>query len=148
MNYLKTKINFVDYVLDNKAADIHLLITQQENGGGGSQYQLIFFGQNRFRQSDTLQFNTKPNNTSFEKRDLLVKYIQLGLLPFLSKTKAIENININLMEINSDSAGKEQATKDPWNYWIYRAGVNGNINSDANYKSFSYNGNDIRSFYT
>ncbi len=141
MNYLKTKINFVDYVLDNKAADIHLLITQQENGGGGNQYQLIFFGQNRFSHSDTLHFNTKPNNTDFENRDLLVKYIQLGILPFLIKTKEIENINFNLTELKSDSAGKEQTSKDPWNYWIYRAGVNGNINSDANYKSFSYNGN-------
>ena len=142
MNYFKTQIKFVDYVLDNQAADIHLLITQQNNGGGGSQYQLIFYGQNRFHQSDTLDFNTKANNTEFENRDLMVKYIQLGLLPFISKTKAIENISLNLKEEGTtDSTGKGQTTKDPWNYWVYKVGVNGNINSDANYKSLNYNGN-------
>jgi hypothetical protein len=141
MNYLKTQINFVDYVLDNKAADIHLLITQQNNGGGGSQYQLIFFGQNRFHQTDTLHYNTKPNNTDFENRDLLVKYIQLGLIPFLNKTKSIENISITLKESAGDSSGKLQPTKDPWNYWVYRIGVNGNVSSDANYKSLNYNSN-------
>ena len=141
MNYVKTQIKFVDYVLDNKASDIHLLITQQNNGGGGSQYQLIFFGQNRFHQIDTLHFNTKPNNTDFENRDLLIKYIQLGLIPFISKTKSIENISISLKEGGTDSTNKEQPTKDPWNYWVYRIGVNGNISSDANYKSLNYNSN-------
>lgn len=142
MNYLKTQIKFVDYVLDNKVSDIDLLITQQNNGGGGSQYQLIFYGQNRFHQSDTLRFNAKPNNTDFETRDMLVKYIQIGLLPFLTQTRSIENISIQLKdESKTDSTGTSQSAKDPWNYWVYRVGVNGNISTDANYKSLNYNGN-------
>lgn len=142
MNYIKTQIKFVDYTLDNKAADIDLLITQQSNGGGGSQFQLIFYGQNRFHLSDTLRYNVKPSSTDFEIRDRLVKYIQLGLLPFLSKTKAIENISIQLKDENkSDSSVKAAVTRDVWNYWVYRVGVNGNINTDANYTSLNYNGN-------
>ncbi len=142
INYVKTKIRYVDYVLDNQASDVHLLITQQNNGGGGSQYQLIFYGQNRFHQTDTLHFDTKRNNTEFENRDLLVRYIQLGLVPFISKTKFIDRINITVKEEGTtDSAAKEQSTKDPWNYWVYRVGVNGNINADANYKGSNYNAN-------
>ncbi|GAC1385728.1 MAG: hypothetical protein NVSMB45_14820 [Ginsengibacter sp.] len=141
-DYIKTQITFVDYVLDNKAADIHLLITQQSNGGGGSQYQLIFFGQNKFHQSDTLHYNTKPNSTSSELRDVMIKYIQIGLLPFISKTSSIENFAIQLKdESKHDSTGKSiNVTKDPWNYWVYRIGVNGNISADANYKSLNYSG--------
>ncbi|HEU5165779.1 MAG TPA: hypothetical protein VFU29_09590 [Chitinophagaceae bacterium] len=57
-NFIKTEINIVDFLLDNQAADLHVLITEQETGGGGSQFQLIFFGQNRFKQmTDTLRFN-------------------------------------------------------------------------------------------
>lgn len=142
MNYLKTQITFVDYVLDSKASDIHLLSTQQSNGGGGSQFQLIFYGQNRFNQVDTLRFNTKPNSTEFEIRDLLVKYIQLGLLPYLSKTTGIENISLTIKDNNkNDSSVASKPTKDPWNYWVYRIGVNGNINKDANYNSLNTNGN-------
>ena len=142
MNYIKTQLTFLDYVLDNKVADIHLLITQQSNGGGGSHYQLIFYGQHSFSQTDTLQYNIKPNSTDFENRDLLVKYIQLGLIPFLSKTPAIESITIQLKEqtINNSTAPLE-TSKDPWNYWVYRLGINGNINGDAVYKGFHYNGN-------
>jgi hypothetical protein len=43
-NFIKTEINIVDFLLDNQAADLHILITEQETGGGGSQFQLIFFG--------------------------------------------------------------------------------------------------------
>ncbi|GAC1707028.1 MAG: hypothetical protein NVS9B7_18320 [Flavisolibacter sp.] len=142
-DYIKTKIKFVDYVLDNQAADIHLLITQQTTGGGASQYQLIFYGQHRFYKTDTLHFHTKPNNTSFEIRDQMIKYIEIGLLPFISQTRAIENIGVQLKdESKTDSSGAAaNTTKDPWNYWVFRTGVNGNLSTDANYKSFKYNGN-------
>jgi len=144
LNFIKTEINYVDFVLDNKAADVHALITQQANGGGGSQYQLIFFGQNNFKgQSDTLRFNAKPNNTDFETRAILVKYLQLGLVPFVSRTTSIENISFQMKE-NKDTgsgAAKTPVTIDPWNYWVYRVSANGNINADAVYKGFRYSGN-------
>ncbi|MDB5229496.1 MAG: hypothetical protein JWN76_301 [Chitinophagaceae bacterium] len=143
ISYIKTEINFVDFVLDNKAADVHALITQQNNGGGGSAYQLIFFGQNSFKdQSDTLRFNTKATNTDFEVRAMLSKYLQLGLIPFVSKTTSIENISFQMKENTSgDSAVKPAVTKDPWNYWVFRISTNGNINADKVYKGFRYSGN-------
>ena len=143
MNFIKTEINFVDYILDNKAADIHVLITQQMNGGGGNQYQLIFFGQNNFKdRKDTLRYSSKPNSTDFEIRDLLVKYLQLGLVPFLSQTTEIENISIQLKQnLKGDSLSKASPTRDPWNYWVFNISTNGSLNSDQVYKSFRYNGN-------
>ena len=57
MNFLKTEILFVDFVLDNQAADVHVLITEVETGGGGDQYQLIFYGQKTYKtKTDTLRF--------------------------------------------------------------------------------------------
>lgn len=143
MNFIKTEIMFVDYVLDYKAADVHVLITQQNNGGGGSQYQLLFFGQNNFKdRKDTLRYNTKPNSTDFEIRDFLIKYLQLGLVPYVAQTSGIENITIQLKQnIKGDSLAKTTPTKDTWNYWVFNINTNGSLNSDQVYKSFRYNGN-------
>jgi len=44
MNFIRTEINIVDFLLDRQAADVHVLITEQETGGGGTQFQFIFFG--------------------------------------------------------------------------------------------------------
>ncbi|HEX4876146.1 MAG TPA: hypothetical protein VFV31_05700 [Chitinophagaceae bacterium] len=145
MTFIRTEINIVDFLLDNQAADVHILITSQGTGSGGDQYQLIFFGQNDFKkQLDTLRFNTDPNITEFEERDLLLKYLKLGLAPFIAKTEAVKNISLNFKVSGVDSTGKEtkpQATKDPWNYWVFRVGANGNINADAVYKNYRYSGN-------
>jgi hypothetical protein len=143
LNYLRTEINFVDYVLDFKAADIHLLITQQNSGGGGKQYQLIFFGQNNFKErKDTLRFNVKPVSTEFEERSLLLKYIQLGLVPFLTQTATIENLTIQLKQnATGDSLSTLTPTHDPWDYWVFNINTNGGLNADQVYKSLHYNGN-------
>ncbi len=143
MTYIRTEINLVDFLLDNKAADVHLLITSQDTGGGGDQYQLIFFGQNRFsRQPDTLRFHTDPNMTEFEERELLIRYIKLGLIPFIARTTAAKEISISLKKIQADSAKKKetQPTKDPWNYWVFRVGASGFINAEKVYKDLRLNG--------
>ncbi len=143
MDYIKTEINLVDYTPDNKIADVHVLITEQSNGGGGSQYQLIFFGQNKFTNiKDTIRFNLDANNTGFENRELLVKNLKLGLFSFVSKTEAAKNIVIQMKQTDEEkSKNKIAPTKDPWNYWVFNINTNGRLNGDKNYKGTSFSGN-------
>lgn len=138
--FMKTEINIVDFLLDNQAADLHILITQQSTGSGGRQYQMIFFGQNQFKnQSDTLQFSTNANATDFEERDIFIKYLKLGLVPFVSKTSSVNGVSINMKQTSTGDEKKEASpTKDPWNYWVLKISANGNINADAVYKSLRY----------
>jgi hypothetical protein len=80
ITYIKSEINIVDFLLDRIVADVHVLITDESTGSGGEKYQLIFFGQNQFRNmTDTIYFDNDANNTDFEERDLLLKYLKLGL---------------------------------------------------------------------
>jgi hypothetical protein len=144
MTFIRTEINLVDFLLDNQAADVHVLITNQSTGSGGNQYQLIFFGQNTFKHmSDTIRFNTDPNNTDFEVRDILIKYVKLGLAPYIAKTGAAKDVKIDLKksDTGNDKTKVTNPTKDPWNYWVFRIGANGNLNGDKVYKGVNYNGN-------
>src|SRR5665647_3526447 len=47
-NYFRSEIKVVDFLRDNIAANVDVLITSQKAGGGGRQYQMIFYGQNNF----------------------------------------------------------------------------------------------------
>ena len=144
MQYIKSAINIVDFLLDNAASDVHVLITSQSTGSGGDQYQVIFFGQQYFKnQTDTLHFSTDPNATEFEERELMLKYIKTGLIPFIAKTADIKNIEISLKKTDTILAGASNSTpaKDPWNAWVIRIGTDGNISADANYKNTNYSGN-------
>ena len=141
MQYIRSEINSVDFLLDNSAADVHILITSQNTGGGGYQYQLNFFGQQGFKQlTDTLRFVTGPNATEFEQRDVILKYLKAGLIPFIIRSATAKSIEINLKIVDSADLGTtvNSITKDPWNGWVLRIGADGNVNGDANYKNRSY----------
>ncbi len=144
ITYLKSEITVVDFLLDNKAADVHIIITEQNTGGGGEQYQLLFFGQNSFKKdADTIRFNTDRNATEFEIRDQLMKYLMLGLAPFVAKTTAAKDVKMDFKQsisnAGNDKSNPSGTTKDPWNYWVFKVGVNGNIRADAVYKSTNFN---------
>ena len=144
MQYLRSEINIVDFLLDNAAADVHVLITSQGTGGGGDQYQLIFFGQQQFKgRRDTLRFSNDPNTIDFERRDKLLKYLKTGLVPFIAKTDAAKYLEINLKTNGTTKveAKDSSTTRDPWDQWVIRFGGDGNINADANYNNISYSGN-------
>ena len=140
MTFLRSEINVVDFVTDSKVADVFVLVTKLQNGGGGNQYQLIFSGQNNFKdiRKDTVSFNTKANATDFENRQDLSRLIKIYLLPFLSKTTAINDITISFKTLeNKPEDIKTPATKDPWNYWVFNANASGNLNADAVYNTFN-----------
>jgi hypothetical protein len=142
MTFIKTEINIVDFLLDNQAADLHVLITEQSTGGGGSRYQMIFFGQNQYKnRPDTLRFHIDPTATEFESRDVFIKFLKLGLAPFVAKTSSAAGVTISMKQDISQAEKPSTAlTKDPWNYWVFRVSSNGNINADAVYKSIRYSG--------
>lgn len=144
MTFIRSEINIVDFLLDRQAADVHVLITDQNTGGGGDEYQLIFFGQNQFRtMTDTIKFINEPNATDFEERVLLLKYVKLGLAPYIAKTKMGKEVDIKMKTDKVPDSARSSAlkTKDPWNYWIFRTGIFGSINEEESVKESSFNGN-------
>jgi len=147
MNYIRTEINIVDFVLDRLAADVHVLITDQNTGSGGDEYQLIFYGQNGYRHlKDTVYFDNHANNTNFEERELVVKYLKLGLTRYILKTTRAQAISMHMREDVADmelskGASVQKQTCDPWNYWVIRTGAQGRLSAEEAYKSYSISGN-------
>lgn len=142
MNFIRSEINIVDFYLDRMLADVHVLITDQRTGSGAMQYQMIFFGLNKFKnETDTLLANTEPNMTEFETRDVFIKYLKLGLSSFLIKKGQVNGISINMKQDKSDKTTQVENTKDPWKFWVFRIGTFGNFNGESVYKSTRLNGN-------
>lgn len=138
LQYLKTEITIVDFVLDRTAADAHILITSQPVGSGGKQYQLNFYGQNNYKNYiDTLYFSTTPNATPTEIRENLLKYLMFGLTPLISKTPYASDVSISIKakKATSERAPDTSNTKDKWNYWVYTVGLTGQLNADQVYNT-------------
>src|SRR5258706_12813186 len=56
-DYIRQHITFINYVRDRFEADVHLLITTQSAGSGGTEYTLFYYGQQSFTgKDDTLKY--------------------------------------------------------------------------------------------
>ncbi|MDZ7657931.1 hypothetical protein [Fodinibius sp.] len=116
-SFIRQEIPFVNYVRDKEDSEIHLLITRQRTGSDGTEYTLRFLGRDRFKsQQDTLKYISPSSDTQNEERKGLVRTIKIGLLPFISKTKAIENITV---DYNREGDVQSTAEEDKWNYWVF-----------------------------
>lgn len=140
-NYFRSEIKVVDFLRDRLAADIHVLITSQQASGGGRHYQMIFYGQNNFKNYiDTLQFIAGASATNDEKRKQMAQYLMLGLAPLIAKTDFASNVYISMNSVN-DTAETIMPSTDKWNFWVFKLDLNGNFNYDKVYKSSRLNTN-------
>jgi hypothetical protein len=136
-DYIRTEITFVNYVIDRKEAQVHLLITSQRTASGGREYTLFFIGQADFSgKNDTLLFNTYEDDTDDIRREKLVKTMKLGLVSYVSRTPLAEYLSVNFDEEVSPTA-----VNDKWDSWVFDVSLNSWLSSEEHHSSASVNGN-------
>ena len=68
-NFFRDQLAWVDHVRDQKDADVHVLLTGQGTGGGGTEYTVRFIGHGQWDgQEDTLQRHSEANETDDGRR--------------------------------------------------------------------------------
>ena len=136
-DFIRTEIPFVNFVRERKEADIHLLITTQRTGPGGTEYTMAFIGLKDFQGiQDTLKYVSKTIDTRDDVRKGMVRVIKLGLIPYINKTPIADYIDV-LFE------GKvlPTAVEDKWNFWVFHMSFNGSISGEKQTDSVSLRGN-------
>ncbi len=122
ITYIKQNLNYVDFVRDQKYADIHLLFRTQKNGSGGTFYEIEFIGQNRYKNTNNkLSFSTKTDTTENEEREIILKYIKLGLVNYWLKNGDDDKISVQEKKEKTTDIEKN----DSWNKWVFELGIRG-----------------------
>lgn len=129
--YIKKEVTFIDYVRNREDADVHVLVTTQETGGGGNQWTLKFIGLGSKNQGadQTLTYNSPATATGDEIRAGFVEVFKLGLVRYAVNTPIADRLRVTFKKAEGDAA-KAGAKKDPWNYWVYRVNAGGNFNGE------------------
>ncbi len=138
--YVRTEVGFVNFVRDRMLADVHVIVTQQQTGGAASEYTLGFLGLGaRGALRDTVVFTTKLGDTDDEIRRALVRHLSQGLVRYVRGTQASEQLSV-VFRPAASATGASRGVRDKWNYWVYRAGLNANLNSNSNFSSQNFSG--------
>src|SRR5438477_6268380 len=86
-DYFRTEMTWVNWVRDRAVADVHILVSTQETGAGGSEYTLNFIGLRAFAGlQDTLKYVAPPTATRDEGRKGIEQILKVGLVRFMART--------------------------------------------------------------
>jgi hypothetical protein len=129
---LRTGIPFIDLVEDPAQAQVRVSI---ESGPDGSIVR--FLGQAEFQnKNDELTCRREAGEPAEAFQNKVIQTIKLGLMRYVSKTPAAGRINVRLLDLV-----KPTSVVDPWNFWVFSAGVDAFLNGEESYKSEMWMGN-------
>jgi hypothetical protein len=135
-DHITKEIPFVNYVRDSKEADVHVLLTTQSTGSGGTEYTLTFMGQQTYTGiDDTLTFAARQSDTDDTRRNSIVKALKLGLMPYVAKTPLANDISITYTKKRAP-----EKVVDKWDYWVFKISNSGYVDGEKTSKYYSLNG--------
>lgn len=137
-DYTRREITFVDYVRDRTEADVHILVTTQDTGGGGTEYTIKFIGLGRFANIEqTLKEATPPTATSDERRKVVAEVLKRGLVRYVAESPLASRLRISVAPEDTQKSGQQSAANDPWNLWVFRAEFSGSVDGEQSSNSHS-----------
>ncbi len=140
-DFIQTEITFVNYVRDRTDADVHLLVTTNNTGSGGTEYTLQFIGlADNEGVDDELIFASSGTDTWDEQRSGLVQAIKLGLTRYVARTPLGQQLEISYTPPETPQVAPEDE-RDPWNKWIFAVGANGRYSGESSRESLRLRGN-------
>src|SRR5688572_17594233 len=118
-DYLREETPFVDFVRDRTQADVHVIITSVETGGGGREYVLAFTGQGRRAgQDQALKAITGTGDPDEIRRKQILMVLRIGLLQYMAADGAPPQLEVNV-KLAAAEPGDTAPRRDPWNNWVF-----------------------------
>jgi hypothetical protein len=117
-DFLREEVQIVGYVRDRNEADVHVIITSIETGGGGREYTAAFTGLRAFQgMTQTLKAVTTTSDSEDVIRRQLATTLRVGLLHFITRSGVPQQLEVGV-ELGRDPAGPGPAG-DRWNKWVF-----------------------------
>lgn len=138
--FLRKEITLVDWMRDRKDADVHVLVTTQSTGGGGTEYTIKFIGLGPYGGVEqTLKHVATSTATSDETRKSIAEVLKRGLVRYISDSPLATRLTISFAAAKADAKAADPA-KDPWNLWVFRTNFGGSFSGEQSTKYRSFRG--------
>jgi hypothetical protein len=138
-DYIRSEIPYLNYVRDRRDADVHILITTQPTGSGGSDYEMAFIGLNAFEDIRfTLHYFTDRTDVGHDVRRGIVRTLQKGLVPFVSRTPMADKFDV---VYDPRTPVRTAEVRDRWDYWVFSLSASGATSGVKTRRSSSFQGN-------
>jgi hypothetical protein len=138
-DHLRREITYVNWVRDRADADVHVILTSQDTGGG-REYVLRFIGLRGLAGADDeLRFTTQQSETDDEVRRRQTQRIAMGLARYVARGVFADRFQL-VFAAPPGAAASVQQPRDPWNLWVFELGMNGYFSGESQTKEHHLNG--------
>jgi hypothetical protein len=118
---------------------VHILVTTQGSGGGGTQYTLKFIGLGPFAGVEqTLRYNSPQAATSDETRQGITETLKRGLVRYVAESPLAPRLRISLAD--APKGAQKETPKDAWNLWVFRTTFGGSFEGEESSNGRSFRG--------
>ena len=134
IDFFQTEVGFARFVRDQADADVFVLVVDQDTGGGGEQYTLLFQGRRGAfaGRRDTLVAATPPGASDDDQRRAILSRLSLGLAGFASRTGLAGRLAVTYAAPDgADTVTDAEEVDDPWNSWVFRVDGQGFFRGQA-----------------
>ena len=131
-DFFTRAIPFATHVRDRSDADVHILVTEQDAGGGGDAFTAVFIGRGAFAaRRDTLRYFAPQDATDDTEREGIARMVGLGLVPFAMRSAAADRLQVIF---DAPPAGASLVRRaDPWNSWVFTVQGSGFIEGESQF---------------
>lgn len=136
--YIQAEIPYIDFIREPKEAHVHIIVTENTTGGGGTLFSFKFIGQKQFNaREDTLEISLPADATEDEHRISHSEILKKGLYPFALQSQEGKQLSISY---SPKKQGETKKTEDPWKNWVFKLSGSGGMSGEEGYLSERYNG--------
>ena len=138
-DYLRDEIKFVDFVHQAQDADVHILSTTSDTGGGGRETVLRLVGRGRFTGHDQeLKAISQSAEAESTRRERIKRTVEVGLAAFMAREGLPANVSIDVSG-EREREGSRQPADDPWNAWVFSIRGSADFNIEETQRDRSWN---------
>jgi hypothetical protein len=140
-NYFRTETPYIDWVRDQRDADLHVMVTRQDTGGGGTEFIFQFMGNGLFVGVDDLMtYVSTRGDTGDENRQGMLRTLQMGILPYVALTPQASQVRITHNPGRPTGSTAQPPASDRWNRWVFSTRAGGSISGEERSKNENFNG--------
>jgi hypothetical protein len=132
----RQEITFVNWVRQPQDAQVHVILTSQGAGGGGTRYTLDFLGRENLEgMEDEYTYSSSVTDVQDETLQGLLRTLRLGLVRYAAAAGFGEDLEVSgvaaeVRAARAQGQGDQVSPEDdPWDFWVF------NIDADASFES-------------
>ncbi len=132
----RTEIQFVDWVREPTAADLHVILTGQGTSAG-TEYVFDLIGRNDFADHPlTATVNVSATATRDERLGRLTRTFKAALVGYVVRRGYADRIAITDRETVEAASPRLGPAQDPWHMWVFTVGASGRAEGEERQREY------------